>query len=79
MIEQIIAFRSQRNLRAFPHLEGLLQHQIELRERGAAQDIAPSALPNWPGGGNAKALAGTSRTEYRRCCRLDKHRVRIAN
>jgi hypothetical protein len=27
MIEQIVAFRSQRNLRAFRHLEGLLQRQ----------------------------------------------------
>ena len=42
MIEQIVAFRSQRNLGAFRHLEGLLQRQIKLRERGAAQDIAPS-------------------------------------
>src|SRR5258706_11235783 len=30
MIEQIVAFRSQRNLRAFRHLEGLLQRHIKL-------------------------------------------------
>ena len=42
MIEQIVGFRSKRNLRAFRQLEGLLQRQIKLRERGAAQDIAPS-------------------------------------
>ena len=41
MIEQIVGFRSKRNLRAFLQLEALLQRQIELRERGAAQDIAP--------------------------------------
>ena len=41
MIEQIVGFRSKRNLRAFPQLEALLQRHIELRERGAAQDITP--------------------------------------
>ena len=42
MIEQIVGFRSNRNLHAFPQMEALLQRQIELREPGAAQDIAPS-------------------------------------
>ena len=42
MIEQIVGFRSNRNLRAFPQMKALLQRQIELREPGAAQDIAPS-------------------------------------
>ena len=41
MIEQIVGFRAERNLRAFPQLEALLQRQIELRKPGAAQDIAP--------------------------------------
>ena len=42
MIEQIVGFRSKRNLHAFRQLEALLQRQIKLRERGAAQDISPS-------------------------------------
>jgi hypothetical protein len=42
MIEQIVGFRAKCNLRAFRQLKGLLQRQIKLRERGAAQDIAPS-------------------------------------
>ena len=42
MIEQIVGLRSNRNLYAFPQTEALLQRQIELRKRGAAQDIAPS-------------------------------------
>src|SRR5258708_1307287 len=40
MIEQIVGFRSNRNPYAFPQMEALLQRQIELREPGAAQDIA---------------------------------------
>ena len=43
MIEQIVGFHTKRNLRAFRQFEGLLQRQVKLRERGAAQDIAPSS------------------------------------
>jgi hypothetical protein len=42
MIEQIVGFRSHRDLRAFRQLENLLERQIKLGERGATQDIAPS-------------------------------------
>ena len=41
MIEQIVGFRSKHNRRTFPQLEAFLQRQIELPERGAAQDITP--------------------------------------
>jgi hypothetical protein len=42
MVEQIVGFRAKRDLRTFRQLEGLLQRQIEFRECGADQDIAPS-------------------------------------
>ena len=48
MIEQIVSFRAKHNLCAFPQLESLLQREIELRERGAAQNITPGiAKPTW--------------------------------
>jgi hypothetical protein len=49
MIEQIVRFRSKHDVRAFPQLEALLQRQVELRERGAAQDITPgiAELTGW--------------------------------
>jgi hypothetical protein len=55
MIEQVVAFRPQRNLRAFRHLEGPLQRQIKLRERGAAEDIA-SSVAKLAGRGQCKCI-----------------------
>jgi hypothetical protein len=39
VIEQIVGFRSEHDFPAFLQLEAFLQRHIELRERGAAQDI----------------------------------------
>src|SRR4029077_15111707 len=40
MIQEIERFCSQRDFRAFPHLETFLQRQIKLCKARAAQDIA---------------------------------------
>jgi hypothetical protein len=39
MIEQVVSFRSDCDLRAFRQLEALLQRQFALCERGATQDV----------------------------------------
>jgi hypothetical protein len=53
MIEKIVGFRSERNPRVFAQLEALLQHQIKLSERGAAQAI-PSSGTELTGKGQRK-------------------------
>jgi|SRR6516162_4470486 len=41
MIEQVVSFRSDGDLRAFRQLKALLQRQVALCERGATQDVTP--------------------------------------
>src|SRR5262245_23601810 len=41
MVEQVVSFRSDCELRAFRQSEGLLQRQVKLCERGATQDVTP--------------------------------------
>src|SRR5215813_856769 len=55
MVEQIVGFRAESNLRAFRPLEALLNRQIKLGEPGSAQNVS-SRIAELTGSGYGKCI-----------------------